>query len=86
MSEPNADDIVHLASAANSFEANAWAQALREAGIRCKVVGDYLEVGLGNISNMRPEVWVHRDDMAQATDILRRHQARPDASAGDESQ
>jgi hypothetical protein len=70
MSELHPDDIVQLASAANPFEAHAWAQALNEAGIRSKVVGDYLEVGLGNLGGIRPEVWVHRDDLARAQEVL----------------
>jgi hypothetical protein len=72
MSELHPDDIVQLTTAANPFEAHAWQQALTEAGIRCKVVGDYLEVGLGNIGGIRPELWVHRDDLAQAKEILSR--------------
>ena len=42
MSTPHAgDDIVRLSTAANPLQAHIWEQALKEAGIRCKVVGDY---------------------------------------------
>jgi hypothetical protein len=65
------DDIVRLASAANPVQAHIWEQALTEEGIRCKVVGDYLDASLGDMPGFRAEVWVHRDDLARAEAILR---------------
>ena len=39
------DDIVHLATATNPPEAHLWRQALEGEGIRCHVVGEYLDGG-----------------------------------------
>jgi hypothetical protein len=71
MADELGDDVVRLVTAPNPFQAHAWAQALGEAGIRSKVVGDYLEAGLGNISGMLPELWVHRADVSRAEEVLR---------------
>jgi hypothetical protein len=67
------DDIVRLAEASNPQEAYLWKQALEEAGIRAQVVGDYLEAWSGDMIGTRPEVWVHRDDLARAQEIIDRH-------------
>jgi hypothetical protein len=67
------DDIVHLASAVNPVEAHVWKQVLDEEGIRCRVVGDYLDVGIGDVPGMRAEVWVHRDDLERAKLALEEH-------------
>jgi hypothetical protein len=71
------DDIVRLAEAANPAQAYVWKQALEEEGIRCRVVGDYLDAGVGDITGIRPEVWVHRDDYDRAHAILRAHEHPP---------
>lgn len=81
MSTEHPDDIVRLTSAPNPMQAHIWEQALKEEGIRCKVVGDYLDAGLGDIPGMSAEVWVHRDDLARAEAVLREHHPE----AGDES-
>jgi hypothetical protein len=87
MSAENAkDDIVRLATAANSLQAHIWEQALQEAGIRCKAVGDFLDAGLGDIPGVSAEVWVHRDDLARAEEILRQGQEVSDAESVDESE
>src|SRR5262245_61031300 len=78
MSTEHPDDIVRLATAPNPMQAHIWEQVLNEEGIRCKVVGDYLDAGLGDIPGMSAEVWVHRDDLARAEAVLREHQ--PEAS------
>jgi len=39
--------------------------------VRCKVVGDYLDAGLGDIPGMQSELWVHRDDVTRAEEVLR---------------
>jgi hypothetical protein len=70
MSENPSDEIVRLATAPNPPVANIWAQALKEEGIRCKIVGDYLETGLGNIPGMRAEIWVHKEDAERAQAII----------------
>ena len=80
MSANPSDDIVRLATALNPAQAHLMEQALRQAGVRCKVVGDYLNAGLGDIPGMQAEIWVHRDDVARAQRIL--EQAR--ASGSDE--
>jgi hypothetical protein len=67
------DDVVRLATASTPFEAHLWRQALEEADIYCKVVGDYLEAGVGDVPGIRPEVWVHRDDFDRAKAILDTH-------------
>ena len=61
MSTEPADDIVRLVSAENSVQAHIWEQALQEEGIQVQVLGDYLEVGFGNLQGVTPELWVHRD-------------------------
>ncbi len=75
MAEPQPDDdIVRLAEATNPTEAHIWCDALKEEGIRCKVVGDYLGAGLGNVPGIQAELWVHRDDLERAKAILESHQ------------
>ncbi len=86
MAERNPDDIVRLATATNPAEAHVWEQALRAEGIQCKVVGDYLDAGLGDIPGMRAELWVHRDDVAAATAVLRagRHAGPDEGGEGED--
>ena len=73
---PNeSDPVVRLATASNPTEAHLMEQALREEGITCKVVGDFLDAGLGDIPGLRAEVWVHQSDLARAEDVLRNIQA-----------
>lgn len=79
MADEHPDDIVRLVTAPNPFQAHAWEQALREAGIRCKVVGDYLDAGIGDISGVLPELWVQRDDVPRAEEVLRQF---PEATGG----
>ena len=71
------DDIVRLATASNAMEATLWRQALEEEGIQCRVVGDYLDAGIGDVPGIRPEVWVHRDDAERARRILESHEHKP---------
>jgi len=68
-------DIVRLASAANPFQAHIWQQALEQEGIRCQVLGDYLDSAFGDIPGVRAEVWVESADLARAEAILREHQS-----------
>lgn len=74
MSELHDDDIVRLAQAMSPAQAHIWQNALENEGIRCKVVGDYLDAGLGDIPGIRAEVWVHQADFERATAILQEHQ------------
>jgi hypothetical protein len=80
------DDIVRLATAQNPIQAHIWEQALKEEGIRCKVVGDFLDAGVGDIPGVSAEVWVHRDDLARAEEVLRQGQELADVEPVDESE
>lgn len=76
-----AHDLVRLATAANPFEAHIWQQALGEEGIRCQVLGDYLDAGVGDIPGIEAEVWVEAADLERAEAILRQHQDRSGEAA-----
>lgn len=79
-------DLVRLATAVNPFEAHIWQQALQEEGIRCQVLGDYLDAGVGDIPGIEAEVWVEAADRERAEEILRRHQKhRADAPSPEEA-
>ena len=75
MSRAESDDIVRLVTATNPAQAHIWEQALRDAGIPCRVVGDYLDAGVGDIPGVRAELWVHRDDVARAEAVLKEVEA-----------
>jgi hypothetical protein len=72
MSE-HSDDIVRLAKAFNPVQAHIWEQALTAEGIHCKVVGDYLDAGLGDVPGIRAEIWVHQKDAERARQVLEKH-------------
>jgi nucleotide-binding universal stress UspA family protein len=72
--EEEQHDLVRLAAAANPALAHIWQQALEQEGIRCQVLGDYLDAGLGDIPGFSAEVWVEPADLARAEAILRQHQ------------
>ena len=76
------NEIVRLTTVANSVQAHIYKQALAAEGIRCQVVGDLLDAGLGDVPGMRAEVWVYRDDLARAEEILRRGQEVSEEQAG----
>jgi nucleotide-binding universal stress UspA family protein len=69
-------DLVRLAAAANPVLAHIWQQALEQEGIRCQVLGDYLDAGIGDIPGFSAEVWVETADLARAEAILRQHRDR----------
>jgi hypothetical protein len=73
-----------LATAPNPAQAHIWRDALQEEGIQAKVVGDYLDAGLGDIPGVGAEVWVHRDDVPRAEAILKRGQAVEEESDEEE--
>ncbi len=75
MTTQNGHDLVRLTTAANSFQAHIWQQGLEREGIRCQVLGDYLDGGIGDISGITAEIWVEPADLARAEAILRQHQA-----------
>ena len=74
-------EMVRLAGAANSIQAHIWQQALQQEGIRCQVLGDYLEVGIGNIPGIGAEVWVEATDFARAEAILEKGRGRSEEAA-----
>ena len=74
-------EMARLASAANPFQAHIWQQALQQEGIRCQVLGDYLDAGIGDIPGMGAEVWVEAADLARAVAILDQHRGRPEEAA-----
>jgi hypothetical protein len=67
------DDIVRLTTADNPAQAHLWCEALQEEGIDCRVVGDYLDAGVGDVPGIRAELWVHRNDLARAQELLASH-------------
>ncbi len=78
-------DIVRLASAANPAQAHIWKQALEDEGIRCQIMGEYLDAGLGDIPGLYPELWVYREDLERAKEVLRqRQQAAPEDTLGED--
>jgi hypothetical protein len=79
MTPENRHDLVRLAAAANAFQAHIWKQGLDREGIRCQVLGDYLEGGIGDVPGIRAEIWVEPADLARAKAILREHQDRSKA-------
>jgi hypothetical protein len=84
MSELPTDEIVRVATAPNPPVAHIWEQALKDEGIRCKIVGDYLDAGLGNIPGMRAEVWVHKEDAERAEAIIRQLEAAADTETDED--
>ena len=84
MSEENPEDVVRAITAANYVQAHVWEQALHDAGIRCKVVGDYLTASVGGLPGLPAEIWVHRDDLARAKEILEEAGASPEEAPPDE--
>ena len=79
MTTENRHDLVRLTTAANSFQAHIWQQGLEREGIRCQVLGDYLDGGIGDIPGITAEIWVEPADLARAEAILRQHQDRSEA-------
>jgi len=74
--------LVRLTTAANPFQAYVWQQALQEQGIRCQVLGDYLDAGIGDIPGIEAEIWVEAADLERAAAILREHRdGRADAAS-----
>jgi len=81
MNAKDQHDIVRLAAAANPFQAHIWQQALEQEGIRCQVLGDYLDAGIGNIPGFSTELWVETSDLARAEAFLRQHRNRTEEAA-----
>ena len=81
MHQTGQHEIARLAEAANPFQAHIWQQALQREGIRCQVLGDYLDAGIGDIPGMGAEVWVDVADLARAEAILDQHRGRSEDAA-----
>ncbi len=76
-------NIVEIYSAANSIDAYAMANALKAAGIKARVVGDYLGMGSGGLplgQSTAPKVWVHKEEEAQARELLKEWNVDTDIS------
>lgn len=86
MSGKHPDDIVRLATAPNPAQAHIWQEALEAEGIRCQVVGDYLDAGLGDIPGLSAELWVHKEDAVRAEAILRAGEEKLRADADREEE
>jgi hypothetical protein len=56
MTLENGHDLVRLTTAVNSFQAHIWQQGLEREGIRCQVLGDYLDGGIGDIPGITAEI------------------------------
>lgn len=84
MATADRDEIVRLATAPNPARAHVWAEALKAEGIRCKVVGDYLDASFGDLSGTLPEIWVRRGDLIRAEAVLRREvEGEPEGAGGE---
>ncbi len=68
------NDIVRLTTSANPQEAYLLRDMLREQNIECRVVGDMLDAGLGDVPGIRPELWVFRDDLPLASKLIEEHE------------
>jgi putative signal transducing protein len=79
-------DLVRLAAAANSAQAHIWQQGLEEEGIRCRVLGDDLETGFGELQGFSAEVWVEAADLVRAEEVLRQHRNHSEEIAPSEDQ
>ncbi len=74
LSQQEQYEFVRLSSAPNPFIAHIWQQSLEREGIACKVFGDYLDAGLGDISGLSAELWVEPANLVRAGKILEQHQ------------
>jgi hypothetical protein len=77
-------EIVEIYSAANSFEAHALANALIEAGIKARVVGDFLGAAAGGLAvgaPISPRIWVMKDEEIRALELLEQWKAELNKSS-----
>lgn len=70
MSARDPKDVIRLVTAPNPAQAHIWQTALENEGIDAKVVGDFLDAGIGDVSGVEAEVWVHREDEKRALAVL----------------
>jgi hypothetical protein len=74
--------VICLITAPTTFQAHSWEGALRAEGIKCQLVGDFLGLGIGDISGIQPEIWVTRQDWIRAKRVLRNHERRDSITDG----
>lgn len=74
-------ELLRLVTAANPFQAHILQQALKREGIHCRVVGDYLDAGIGDVPGMMAEVWVEAADLARAEALLAQHRGLSEEAA-----
>lgn len=72
MNDPN--DVVRVA-AGELVQVELYQQALKEAGIDSKVVGESLGASFGTAIPGAIELWVHRSDLENATKAIERMEA-----------
>jgi hypothetical protein len=85
MANEQEQHIVRLATASTPVQAHIWQQALQDEGIESKVVGDYLDAGLGDLPGLRAELWVHPRDAERAAAIIKQgRETSPDEPLEDE--
>lgn len=81
-----ADDIVRVATHIHPLQAHIFEQALKEEGISCRVVGDYLQGVWGELPGPTAEVWVHRQDLERATAIVEHVKVNVAVAQGNETE
>jgi len=67
-------NIIEIYSAANAIEAHAMANALEAAGVKARVVGDYLGMAAGGLplgQPIAPSVWVLKEEEARARELIK---------------
>ena len=68
------DDVVKVADGP-LVQVEIWKQALADAGIDGRVVGEQLTAGLGSALPDSVELWVHRSDESRAVAVLQETEA-----------
>ena len=64
--------VVCLTTAPNPRQAHIWHDALHAEGIHSHVVCDYRDLGSDDTHGIEAEIWVTRQDIAQAKRLLGR--------------
>lgn len=79
-------DVVKLAAVTSAHKAHVWRQILEDAGIYCKIVGDYLDASFGSLDTIQAEIWVRARDAERARAIVEAHEAsKPSRESEEES-
>lgn len=81
MNDVAQEDIVRVVTRLHPLQAHIYEQALKEEGIACRVVGDYLQGVWGELPGPTAEVWVHNKDLERATAIVEHVTATVPASS-----